>query len=86
MKTILDITLEFAKKHCANGNYVSFNEIFTAVEEELKEKWELEAEVKKETYEKIQVNKIGELYRLLTVDSRFERNANGEWTTRVGFK
>ncbi|UUM19356.1 DNA-directed RNA polymerase subunit delta [Mycoplasma sp. 1018B] len=83
---MLDITLEFVKTNCANYEYVTFEEIFNVVEKELKAKWELEVEEKETTYENIRFNKVGELYRLLTVDSRFVRNVDGLWTIKLGFK
>ncbi|WP_027334920.1 DNA-directed RNA polymerase subunit delta [Mycoplasmopsis felifaucium] len=86
MRTMLDITIDYTLKNCSNNNYVEFNEIFDAVENELRYKWEKEAEEKEVDYSKIRINKIGELYRLLTVDSRFERNSDGLWTTREGFE
>ncbi|WP_406617083.1 DNA-directed RNA polymerase subunit delta [Mycoplasmopsis adleri] len=86
MSTMLDLTIEYTLKNCANNKYVEFNKIFDAVEAQLKYKWEQEAREKNVPYDKIRLNKVGELYRLLTVDSRFERNAAGLWTTREGFE
>ncbi|WP_029512634.1 DNA-directed RNA polymerase subunit delta [Mycoplasmopsis iners] len=86
MKTMLDIILDYAKVHCNGHVFITFDEFFGSVESELKAKWELEAEEKSLSYEQIRLNKIGELYRLLTVDSRFVRNEQGNWSTRIGFK
>ncbi|KKB26912.1 hypothetical protein MM26B8_01240 [Mycoplasmopsis meleagridis] len=86
MKTMLDVALAFVKENCSNQNYIAFNEIFNNVESELHEKWEIEAANKNLNYETIQLNKIGELYRLLTVDSRFVRNTEGLWSIKIGYK
>lgn len=86
MRTMLDITIEYTLKNCSDNNYVEFSDIFNSVENELTLKWHQEAEDKNVPYEQIKMNKIGELYRLLTVDSRFERNSKGLWTTREGFE
>ncbi|AIA29257.1 hypothetical protein MCFN_00415 [Mycoplasmopsis californica] len=85
MKTMLDIVSEIALKECDNGVYVEFNTLFEGVEAELKSKWFNEAEEKEVEYEKIRINKLGELYRLLTVDSNFVRNQQGKWSIRPGF-
>ncbi|VEU75714.1 Uncharacterised protein [Mycoplasmopsis maculosa] len=86
MKTMLDITIEYTLKHCSDGRHVEFNDIFNEIESQLKEKWEIESRTKNIEYSTIRTNKVGELYRLLTVDSRFQRNAKGLWTTRLGFE
>ncbi|MBU4690519.1 hypothetical protein KQ874_02320 [Mycoplasma sp. ES3157-GEN-MYC] len=86
MKTMLDVVSQIAYEHCKDGKYVEFNFLFNKVEKELKEKWEVEADEKGKEYDAIRVNKLGELYRLLTVDSNFLRNAKGQWTIRPGFE
>ncbi|WP_027120564.1 DNA-directed RNA polymerase subunit delta [Mycoplasmopsis lipofaciens] len=86
MKTMLDIVVEYTLKECSNNYYVEFDKIFNEVETELKNKWMEEADLKGKSYDKIRINKIGELYRLLTVDSRFIRNEEGLWSTRTGLK
>ncbi|WP_029513250.1 DNA-directed RNA polymerase subunit delta [Mycoplasmopsis primatum] len=86
MSTMLDVTIEFLLKKSEGQEYVDFNTIFDKVEEQLRLKWEDESNSKKTDYSVIRQNKIGELYRLLTVDSRFKRNAKGLWTTREGFE
>ncbi|WP_029608679.1 DNA-directed RNA polymerase subunit delta [Mycoplasma simbae] len=85
MKTMLDVVSEIASVECKNGTYVEFNLLFDKVEEELRSKWFNEAEEKGKEYDAIRVNKLGELYRLLTVDSNFVRNAKGQWSIRPGF-
>lgn len=86
MRTMLDIAVDYGIENCKNSTYVPFENFFEVVEKELRNKWELEAEEKEIAYETLRVNKIGELYRLLTVDSRFVRDKNeNQWTTRMGF-
>lgn len=86
MKTMLDIAIDYTLSNCSDGSYVKYDDIFAEVEKNLKERWEDEAQKKEVKYATIRQNKLGELYRLLTVDARFRRNSKGEWTTRVGFK
>ncbi|ADR25026.1 DNA-directed RNA polymerase subunit delta [Mycoplasmopsis bovis] len=86
MKTMLDVAIEFLLEKSGGSQYMEFNTIFDEVEAQLKSKWEKEATQKELEYSKIRQNKIGELYRLLTVDSRFERNNQGLWITREGFE
>ncbi|UWV82506.1 hypothetical protein NW063_01380 [Mycoplasmopsis cynos] len=61
-----------------NNNF-TFDEIFNEVEKELKEIWMKRFLVNNpnETYEKVREKRIGELYRLLTVDKKFLRNEDG---------
>ncbi|WBP84163.1 DNA-directed RNA polymerase subunit delta [Mycoplasmopsis edwardii] len=66
-----------------NRNF-TFDEIFEIVENELKEIWMKRFLITdpNETYEKIREKRIGELYRLLTVDKKFFRNEDGTWSSR----
>lgn len=86
MKTMLDIVSEFAYEQCQNNLFIDFYVLFEKVESELKTKWQIEADEKNKEYSEIRINKLGELYRLLTVDSNFIRNEKGEWSIRPGFK
>ncbi|MBZ4195284.1 DNA-directed RNA polymerase subunit delta [Mycoplasma tauri] len=86
MSTMLDVTIAYLLEKCANNNYLEFDTIFDEVETHFVEKWKKEALDKGLTYDQIRINKIGELYRLLSVDSRFVRNSKGLWTTREGFE
>ncbi|QSF13489.1 DNA-directed RNA polymerase subunit delta [Mycoplasma sp. Mirounga ES2805-ORL] len=85
MKTIIDILVEYIQENCSQYEYVKFDDIFESVESQLKTKWEKEANDRDLSYEEIRVNKIGETYRLLTVDSRFKGDGNNNWTAREGF-
>ncbi|MCS4536703.1 MULTISPECIES: DNA-directed RNA polymerase subunit delta [unclassified Mycoplasma] len=85
MKTMLDVVSEIAFNECKNGNFVEYNFLFDKVEAELKTKWEILASESGKDYSVIRVNKLGELYRLLTVDSNFIRNSKGQWSIRPGF-
>lgn len=88
MKTMIEITLEYMLEKCAGDKkkdvYLTFDNIFNHVEKELTEKWKIEAATKEKEYLKIRTNKMGELYRILTLDSRFRRSPEGLWTTREG--
>ncbi|WP_232954214.1 DNA-directed RNA polymerase subunit delta [Mycoplasmopsis phocirhinis] len=82
---MLDVVSEIAFNECKDGNFVEYNFLFDKVEAELRTKWEELALQKGEDYNVIRVNKLGELYRLLTVDSNFIRNSKGQWSIRPGF-
>ncbi|MGZ9755630.1 DNA-directed RNA polymerase subunit delta [Mycoplasma sp. 394] len=77
--TMLEVAIE---KVNSNPLYsFTFAELFDAVEKELKDNWYFRF-VKGEPnlpYEKVRETKMGELYRLLTVDKRFHRNIDGSW-------
>ncbi|QKT05519.1 DNA-directed RNA polymerase subunit delta [Mycoplasma sp. OR1901] len=84
-RTMLEIAIEVISSDTTSS--FTFEEIFQKVEEELGEVW---AQSYKDdenfTLEKIKEKKMGELYRLLTVDMRFTRNLDGTWissTTEV---
>ncbi|WP_025755500.1 DNA-directed RNA polymerase subunit delta [Mycoplasmopsis cricetuli] len=81
MKTMLDIAIEVISQD-KEKNYL-FNEIFNEVEKQLKEIWTLNLVTEKTNYESIRERKIGELYTLLTVDRRFERNQDGTWKNKL---
>ncbi|UUD35058.1 hypothetical protein NPA07_04605 [Mycoplasmopsis caviae] len=86
MKTMLSIVLEYTSEKCQGGKFVKFNDIFKEVRTSLSEKWSVEAATKEIDFKDLEVEKKGELYRLLTVDSRFVHKGNNEWTTRSGFE
>ncbi|VEU78166.1 DNA-directed RNA polymerase subunit delta [Mycoplasmopsis columbinasalis] len=86
MRTILDIALDYMLASYSSGKYADFTDIFAFVENELGSKWREEAEEKNVSYETISEAKIGELYRLLTVDSRFLKGESNAWTIRPGYK
>lgn len=79
MKTMLDIAIDFVynKEH---ESAFEFNEIFDVVEDELRGYWIQNLVNDDLPYVKLREKKIGELYRLLTVDGRFIRNNNGTWS------
>ncbi|RIV16950.1 DNA-directed RNA polymerase subunit delta [Mycoplasmopsis gallopavonis] len=76
-KTMLEIAIEAISEDTLKA--FEFNQLFARVEEELKEKWINELVNEENDYEKVQTRKMGELYRLLTVDKRFTRNPDGTW-------
>ncbi|WP_426461001.1 DNA-directed RNA polymerase subunit delta [Mycoplasma hafezii] len=82
-KTMLEIAIAKISENTAKS--YTFDELFDAVESELKDKWvhdlgsKYEDLPEEEAYEKIRTKKLGELYRLLTVDKRFTRNPDGTW-------
>ncbi len=59
----------------------TFSEIFTYVESLLLDKW-LENNSQELPKNKILTNKMGETYKLLTVDGRFIRHEDGTWLKR----
>ncbi|UUM19572.1 MULTISPECIES: DNA-directed RNA polymerase subunit delta [unclassified Mycoplasma] len=80
MRTMLDIAIDEIKKDPLKK--FEFNEIFEVVENELKQTWTLNFVSNEIPYEKVRERKIGELYTLLTVDRRFERNSDGTWQSK----
>ncbi|WP_027121057.1 hypothetical protein [Mycoplasma leonicaptivi] len=93
MKNITMLEVAFAIVSQNASQRFTFNEIFDIVENDLKEDWiekfinnnqEKTAEgIPSLTYEDVRLNKIGELYRLLTVDKRFQRNMDGTWELKI---
>lgn len=79
MRTMLDIAIDFVYKEEHEGAF-EFNEIFEVVEDELRGYWIQNLVNDDLPYVKLREKKIGELYRLLTVDGRFIRNNNGTWS------
>ncbi|APJ38189.1 DNA-directed RNA polymerase subunit delta [Mycoplasmopsis pullorum] len=79
MKTMLDIAIDVV----VNGTQKSykFDTIFDEIERQLKDYWEENLVTEQQSYEKLRVKKIGELYRLLTVDGRFIRNNDETWSS-----
>ncbi len=59
----------------------TFSEIFEKVESLLLEKW-LAHNSKELSKDQILINKMGETYKLLTVDGRFIRHEDGTWLKR----
>ncbi|MGP1451541.1 MAG: DNA-directed RNA polymerase subunit delta [Metamycoplasmataceae bacterium] len=86
MKTIIDVAIEVIKEKCANYEYIEFKEIFDIVESELKDLWLEKAEKQGIDYKDILELKMGELYKIMTLDSRFVRNEEGLWTKKRGFE
>ncbi|VEU70262.1 DNA-directed RNA polymerase subunit delta [Mycoplasmopsis glycophila] len=78
-KTMLEIAIEIISEDTEKS--FKFMELFEKVEEQLKEKWEKDFVNEDNDYEKIRTKKMGELYRLLTVDRRFSRNSDETWTS-----
>ncbi|WP_324673000.1 hypothetical protein U5U50_00795 [Mycoplasma sp. 888] len=79
-KTMLEIAYELVSSRPTDE--FAFMEIFNTVEDELRYDWEDRFVTMNTPYEKVRERKIGELYRLLTVDKRFNRLANGNWEAR----
>ncbi|ADN68778.1 DNA-directed RNA polymerase subunit delta [Mycoplasmopsis fermentans] len=86
MKTMLSIALEYISEKSKDGKNIKFNDIFKEIKANLNDKWVAEAENKNLDFKDLETNKKGELYRLLTVDSRFVHKGNNEWTIRNGFE
>ncbi|WP_036453097.1 DNA-directed RNA polymerase subunit delta [Mycoplasma buteonis] len=78
-KTMLEIAIETISEDTLKP--FTFDQLFEIVEAELKDKWidTLEDRFSDEQYQKVRTRKMGELYRLLTVDKRFSRNSDGTW-------
>ncbi|MBN4083395.1 hypothetical protein JXZ92_00970 [Mycoplasma sp. CSL10137] len=77
-KTMLEIAIEVISSDTSRS--FTFDEIFQRIEEELREVWIQSYEDDENfTLDKIKEKKMGELYRLLTVDMRFTRNLDGTW-------
>ncbi|MCU4706611.1 DNA-directed RNA polymerase subunit delta [Mycoplasma sp. CSL7503-lung] len=77
-KTMLEIAIEVISSDTSRS--FTFDEIFRRIEEELREVWIQSYEDDENfTLDKIKEKKMGELYRLLTVDMRFTRNLDGTW-------
>ncbi|WP_036464354.1 DNA-directed RNA polymerase subunit delta [Mycoplasmopsis sturni] len=81
MKTMLDIAIEVISQDTTKS--FDFDQIFEVVEDKLKSQWEDKFVTEEKSYEDIRKDKIGELYRLLTVDRRFERNKDGSWKSKT---
>lgn len=86
MRTIIDIAVDAICAKCSKGEEVEFMEIFNDVENILGGHWKSIAEQKNVDYSQIKENKIGELYKIMTLDARFVRKENGSWTKRPGFE
>ncbi|ADE19754.1 DNA-directed RNA polymerase subunit delta [Mycoplasma crocodyli] len=77
MKTMLDLAIEFLSEN-KDQDY-EFDQIFNHVEENLKSSWEANFVSDRNNYEQVRTKKLGELYRLLTVDGSFIRTHEGLW-------
>ncbi len=73
-RTMLDISYEVL----AQTDKQTLKQIYTAVAKELKPRWK--EEQSNLSVPEIETNKLGELYKLLTVDGRFLRTKEGSWT------
>ncbi|AKF41197.1 hypothetical protein MCANUFG4_00998 [Mycoplasmopsis canis UFG4] len=80
--TMLEVASEFILNE-PNRSF-TFDEIFQKVENELKDIWVKRFLIpgEDESYEKIREKRMGELYRLLTVDKKFFRNEDGTWSSK----
>ncbi|SJZ54872.1 DNA-directed RNA polymerase subunit delta [Mycoplasmopsis verecunda] len=76
-RTMLEIAINKVNQN--PGVEFTFFELFDAVENELKPEWEVRFVSEDKPYEKVRETKMGELYRLLTVDKRFQRTADENW-------
>ncbi|VEU62887.1 DNA-directed RNA polymerase subunit delta [Mycoplasmopsis bovirhinis] len=80
--TMLEVASKFVLD---NPNQAfEFYQIFDKVEEELNDLWIKRLLFKSDdnSYEQIRERKMGELYRLLSVDKTFLRNEDGTWSAR----
>ncbi|WP_406613762.1 hypothetical protein ACJA23_02675 [Mycoplasma corogypsi] len=75
--TMLDIAKNIITKDTSASH--QFDDIFAQVEEVLSNTWNEYAFNNQLTYEEVRKRKIGELWRILTVDKTFKRNEHGEW-------
>lgn len=80
-KTILDTIHSLFSDNKNEGRAFTFAEIFEKVESILGPEWKSN-NLKSLSNEKIMENKMGETYKLLTVDGGFIRHEDGTWTKR----
>ncbi|TCG10646.1 DNA-directed RNA polymerase subunit delta [Mycoplasma todarodis] len=73
-RTMLDITYEILSE----VDKQTLKQIYAVVAKELKPRWK--EEQSHLSVPEIETNKLGELYKLLTVDGRFLRTKEGSWT------
>ncbi|MGL6125083.1 MAG: DNA-directed RNA polymerase subunit delta [Metamycoplasmataceae bacterium] len=78
--TILNIIHSFFNEDKMGEKQFTFQEIFERVESILTEDWLNNN--KSATKEKIREVKMGEIYKLLTVDGNFIRHEDGTWSKR----
>ena len=71
--------VDTAKDFLGHQKSVEFDAIFDKVKEVLFDSWRAETPTELSDVEIIN-KKRGELYKLLTIDSRFFRNNDGTWT------
>ncbi|MGZ9428444.1 3'-5' exonuclease [Mycoplasma sp. 1012] len=75
MDTMISLSVEVL----STKSYMQFEDIFTFVKNKLQKKWFEKGEFTHEEKELVLQKKRGELYRLLTVTSDFERLNDGTW-------
>ncbi|QGZ97927.1 hypothetical protein GE118_03940 [Mycoplasma sp. NEAQ87857] len=80
-RTMLEIAIDAISED--TKKQFTFDELFHIIEDELKDDWTEKFVNDSTPYEKIQTKKMGELYRLLTVDKRFHRNFDGTWQSKT---
>lgn len=79
--TILNIINELFCEQKNIGRSFSFDEIYKEVELNLESKW-TNKNAKEISKSKLSENKMGEVYKLLTLDGRFIRHDDGTWSSR----
>ncbi|AAZ43767.2 DNA-directed RNA polymerase subunit delta [Mycoplasmopsis synoviae] len=77
MRTMLEIAIEVISKDTTR--HFTFEEIFQRVESELAEVWATKFVDEKNSYNDVRVRKMGELYRILTVDRHFKHLQDETW-------
>lgn len=77
MKTMLEHAIDFI--HRENNHEFSFYEIFDYVQEKMQDQWNEKFVSDSNSFESVRELKMGELYRIMTVDHRFARTADGNW-------
>lgn len=80
-QTILNIINSFFNDEENKERVFTFQEIFEKVEQTLKDEWNKNNN-KSLNKEQMTENKMGEIYKLLTIDGRFIRHEDGTWSKR----
>ncbi|UUD36953.1 Uncharacterised protein [Mycoplasmopsis californica] len=75
MKTMVDIALEHLNAHGED----KFENIFVSIKNEFLERWQHESEKNNTPIEETLTKKMGELYKLLTVDAKFTYLGDNRW-------
>ncbi len=81
MTTILDIVNKLFEAKENEGRFFTFDEIFKQVESSLNETW-LQENNNVISKSNLLENKMGIVYKLLTLDGGFIRHEDGTWSKR----